>query len=139
MARTDHLPIDKTTYDLTSLTLKITKEFPRNLRELKVRIVNRSFDLAELIDIANSAEDKVPHLSDLLLSARTLERQFRLARDHRAISIPQHAEAIKVTQSVIRQATGWRKYEQSPAARRSRPSGPRDFSSGRAATGEVRE
>lgn len=56
------------------------------------------------------AEAREPHLLKLLERIATVETVARICRDKRFIAVPAYARLVKHTQSVGRQANGWRKH-----------------------------
>ena len=65
--------------------------------------------LVVLIFRANGAADKRPYLSEMIERTVVTGLLLRLAKDMRLISIGQYAEAVELTNSVGKQANGWRK------------------------------
>lgn len=113
MAIHTNLPIYKVTYDLFSLVTQITRSFPRDVRSMGGKIRDECIDLLLLIYRANSSRDKVPYLDALLERLQVTELLLRLSRDMRFISTGQYARAIELTDSVGKQANGWRKHSAS--------------------------
>ena len=66
-------------------------------------------DVLVLIYRANSAIDKAPHLTEVIERLQVMELLLRLSMDMRFISQGQYATAIKATDSIGKQANGWRK------------------------------
>lgn len=64
-----------------------------------------------LIFRANVAANKIPHIDQLLERLQIIELTMRLSRDMRFISIKQYATVIEYTDSVGKQAQGWRKQQ----------------------------
>lgn len=111
MAIHTNLPIYKVTYDLFSLVTRITRNMPRDVRvSVGGKIRDECVELLVLIYRANSALEKVPHLGALLERLQVVELLLRLARDMRLISTRQYGQAIELTSSVGKQASGWRKH-----------------------------
>lgn len=108
MAFHTKLPIYKVAYDLLSEATACTANFPRPFRRIGDRVRDLCIDTALLIAKANAAVNKVPHLADLLDRNGELELLLRLCVDKRFISRAQYAKAIELTQSVGRQANGWK-------------------------------
>lgn len=116
MALTTALPIYKVTYDLLTLVTPLTANMPRSHKgTLGKRLAEECMDLVVLIYRANSARDKAPHLQQLLERMQVVELLLRLSRDLRLISTGQYANAIALTDTVGKQANGWRKHAASPA------------------------
>lgn len=110
MALHSQLPIYKVAYDLLSVATDVTRNMPRDYKtSIGGRIRDECVDLVVLIFRANIARNKVPHLEDLLERLQVAELLFRLSRDKRFISIGQYAHAIELTNSIGKQANGWRK------------------------------
>jgi hypothetical protein len=121
MAIHTSLPIYKVTYDLLGLVVDIVKNMPREFKQsIGGEIRDECVKVTVLVFRANVAEDKVPHLTELIERLQVAELLLRLARDKQFISTGQYARAIKLTDSIGKQATGWRKAS-TPVASRSRP------------------
>jgi hypothetical protein len=104
------LPIYKVSYDLLHHVARITSSFPRNFKKsLGEKLLNECVDVLELIYRANVARDKVPYLSKLIERLQVMELLLRLSNDMKFISDAQYAAAIKGTDTIGRQANGWRK------------------------------
>ncbi len=112
------LPIYKVSYDLLQLVADVTQHFPRNFRQsLGGKLRDECVELLVLIYRANSATDKVPHLIDLLERLQVAELLLRLSKDMRFLSLDKYARAIQFTDSIGKQANGWKKKSRpSPAA-----------------------
>lgn len=110
MALHSQLPIYKVAYDLLSVATDVTRNMPRDYKtSIGGRIRDECVDLVVLIFRANTARNKVPHLEDLLERLQVAELLFRLSKDKRFISTGQYAQAIELTNSIGKQANGWRK------------------------------
>ena len=110
MAIHTELPIYKLAYDLLGIAADLVKNMPRDFKGSFGKKINEEcIEILVLIARANTARQKVSHIEDLLERVRVAELLIRLARDKRFISIPQYAEAVKLTGQVGRQATGWKK------------------------------
>lgn len=110
MALHTELPIYKDAYELLTVAVEITRSIPRDFKKLigeKVR--EECLEIGILIFRANSHRDKVPHITTMLERLQVVELILRLARDMRLISTGQYAKAAKLTQSIGRQASGWKK------------------------------
>ena len=117
MAIHTHLPIYKEAYELLSLTAKVTKNMPKDVRgSIGTEIRNLCLQSVILIARANAATDKAPHLTTLLEHVQTAEILFRLSKDQRYISTGQYANAIAITDSIGKQASGWKKQTAAVAA-----------------------
>jgi hypothetical protein len=110
MAIHTQLPIYKVAYDLLSVATDVTKNMPRDFKaSIGAHIRTECVDLVVLIFRANLSRNKVPHLDALLERLQVTELLFRLSKDKRFISTGQYAQAIRLTDSIGKQANGWRK------------------------------
>ncbi|BAK75780.1 hypothetical protein NH8B_0948 [Pseudogulbenkiania sp. NH8B] len=118
MALHTTLPIYKVTYDLLVLVTELTRNMSRDFKStLGNDLRKECVDLVLLIYHANSASDKVPHLSKMLERLQVVELTLRLCSDLHLISRGQYAKAIALTDQIGKQANGWRKKSAStPAA-----------------------
>lgn len=113
MAITQHLPIYQLARDLTSLAADLTKNMPRDFkRTLGEKVLVECIDMSILIFRANVAEGerRVGFIQQLLESNQVVELILRLCVDRRLISKGQYARAVEITESLGRQATGWKKH-----------------------------
>lgn len=116
MALHTNLAIYKVAYDLFKEVTDITRNMPRDFKlSLGGRIRDEALTIVTLIFRANVAQgtEKVPHLSALLEHVQVVELLLRLSRDMRFISTKQYASAIQFTDSVGKQANGWRRHSAS--------------------------
>lgn len=110
MAIHTELPIYKVAYDLLGVVIQLVKNMPREVKQsIGAKIRDECIEVSTLVFRANVAQDKAPHLLDLLEHLQVAELLLRLARDHRFISTGQYAQAIALTGSIGKQANGWRK------------------------------
>lgn len=135
MAIHTRLPIYAVTYDLLGAVVDAVKNMPRDVKGI---VGERMFAdvllLTTLIERANRADDKRPELLQLLERAGEIETLLRVCVERKYISRGQYAAAILLTQSIGKQANGWRKSSSaSPTASASRRAGPSDLQPGRAA------
>lgn len=115
MAIHTELPIYKVAYDLLSVATDYVVNMPRPIKAaLGGRVSGLCVDSVLLIAKANAARNKVPHLEVLLERVDELQLLLRLCRDKRFISTAQYAKAVDLTNSVGKQANGWKKYAASP-------------------------
>ncbi len=113
MAITQHLPIYQLARDLTSLAADLTKNMPRDFkRTLGEKVLVECIDMSILIFRANVAEGqgRLDFIQQLLERNQVVELILRLCVDRRLISQAQYARAIEITDSLGRQATGWKKH-----------------------------
>lgn len=116
MAIHTQLPIYKVAYDLLDVVTDLVKNMPRDFKQsIGGKISQECVEIVVLIFRANCARDKVPHLGELIERLQVAELLLRLSRDKRLISTKQYAQAIELTNSVGKQAGGWRRSALSPA------------------------
>lgn len=121
MAIHTQLPIYKVAYDLLNLATDMTKNMPRDFKlSLGGKIRDECLALLVLIYRANVADDKVPALTALGERVQVAELLIRLCCDKRFISKGKYAKAIFLTDSIGKQANGWRKSSSRPVAPASR-------------------
>lgn len=111
MALHTKLPIYKVAYDLLSVAVDYVQNMPRPFKAaIGGRVRDLCVDIVLLIFKANCAADKTPYLDALLEQLEELQLLLRLCQDKRFISKSQYANAVALTDSVGRQAHGWRKH-----------------------------
>lgn len=111
MALHHQLPIYRTAYELLDVAVEITRHIPRDFKRLigeKVR--EECLEIMVLIFRANVCRNKVPHIEELLERLQIVELVLRLSKDKKFISVGQYGRAVKLTQSIGKQANGWKKY-----------------------------
>ena len=110
MARHEHLPIYKLSYELLVQVVQVTKEFPREFKfTLGQRLRDEVIELLVLIYRANSQKDKAPVISELLERILVVELLVRLCHDLRILTRKHYAALVQMTVSLARQAEGWKK------------------------------
>jgi hypothetical protein len=110
MALHTHLPIHKLAYDLLGLAVDLIRNMPRDIKlSLGAVIREECIHMLLLIAKANAAADKTPHILELLEARETVELLLRTCVDKRFISRSQWARAVEMTESIGKQAGGWRK------------------------------
>lgn len=117
MALHTQLPIYKVAYDLLDIVTDLVKNMPRDGKQsIGGKISAECVEIVVLIFRANCARDKATHLGDLIERLQVAELLLRLARDKRLIATGGYAKAIELTQSIGKQANGWRRSSAAPAA-----------------------
>ena len=117
MAISTNLPIYKVAYDLLNVTTELVKHMPRDFKNsIGSKISAECVEIVVLIFRANCAREKAPHLGELIERLQVAELLLRLSRDKRLISTSGYAQAIELTSSVGKQASGWRRSALSPAS-----------------------
>lgn len=110
MAIHSDLPIHKIAYDLLGVTIDLVKNMPRDIKPVVgFPMRDQCVNLSVLIQRANTARNKVPHLDALIEGVGVIELLLRMSRDKRYIGLKQYAAAVLLTTSIGKQATGWRK------------------------------
>ena len=110
MAQYRHLPIYRLTYELLQRVVDVTKEFPREYKfTLGQKLKDEVIEMVVLIYRANSTEDKVPVIETFLERLQVVELLVRLCRDMRIMSTKLYASVIEKTESLGKQAQGWKK------------------------------
>ena len=115
MATHTSLPIYKVAYDLLDVITDLVKNMQRDhKRNLGDKLTTECIDITVLVFRANVAQDKAPHLLELLERLQVIELMIRLAMDKRLISRPGYAKAVELTTSIGKQANGWRRSASRP-------------------------
>jgi hypothetical protein len=112
MALHHELQIYKAAYDLLGMAFDITQNFPRDFkRSVGEKIRHECTELMVLIFRANVARDaaKIPHQEEILERVQVVELLLRVAKDKQWLAVKKYSEAILVTESVSKQAQGWKK------------------------------
>lgn len=111
------LPIYKVAYNLADLAVDLIKNMPREVKAvIGGELRDECLRLLVLIFRANVATDKRVHLTQLIERQQVVELLLRLSRDKRFISTGQYARAVQLTESIGKQANGWRKASASSPA-----------------------
>jgi hypothetical protein len=110
MATHTHLPIYKVAYDLLDVVTDLVKNMQRDFkRSIGEKINAECIEITVLVFRANVAQDKSPHLMELLERIQVIELLVRLAMDKRLISRTSYAKAIELSTSIGKQANGWKR------------------------------
>ena len=95
--------------------IQLVKNMPREVKQsIGGKVRDECIEISTLVFRANVAQDKGPHLLEILERLQVAELLLRLARDHHFISTGQYAKAIALTGSIGKQANGWRKSADRP-------------------------
>ena len=108
--------IYKAGYELFDVVVEairqMRKDFKRTLgdklRDECIEILTLIFD----VNTSPGPKARVKYLKRIIRRVTKLELLLRLAKDKKLIAAAHHAKAIALTQSVGRQASGWKKSEQ---------------------------
>lgn len=110
MAKYEHLPIYKQTYDLLIRTMIATKDFPREYKyTLGQKMKDEIVELVVLIYKANSALDKEQHIAMILERVQVIQLLMRLSHDMKILTRKHYAAIAEMTDSLGRQAQGWQR------------------------------
>ncbi len=110
MALHTQLPIYKVAYGLFDLSTDLAKNMPRDFKaSIGGKLRDECVEIVVLIFRANTAQEKAPHLSSLIERLQVAELLLRLSCDKRLITKGQYAAAIELTQSIGKQAGGWKR------------------------------
>jgi hypothetical protein len=117
MANHQHLPIYRVAYDLFNLVTNIVANMRRDFKQSIGNEINRDcLRIVVLIARANAARDKTPYLNELLERLQVVEFLCRITCDKKLISPGKYASVIELTNSVGKQASGWRRSPASPVS-----------------------
>ncbi len=110
MALHTPLPIYQTSYDLLGVAGDVVLNMRRDAKKVYGdQIINGCIEVALHVRRANMAVDKEPFLLLLLERLEVIELVCRLCRDKGSIPTRHYAEIVQRTQSIGKQANGWRK------------------------------
>lgn len=110
------LEIHKVAEELLSVTLNLVRNIPRDLKQVVgAKLRDESLQVMVLIGRANMSRNKLPHLNELLESIWMINYLLRAITNMGLISKGQHAQAMRLTASVGKQANAWKKSATAPA------------------------
>lgn len=110
MAIHTELPIYKVAYTLLDVVTDLVKNMQRDFkRTIGEKIAVECVEITILVFRANVAQDKAPHLMELIERLQVINLMLRLAMDKRLISRGAYASAAELTTSIGKQANGWRR------------------------------
>ncbi|MDH0293373.1 four helix bundle protein [Pseudomonas sp. GD04087] len=116
MALHTDLEIHRSAEELLGVTFKLVRHIPRDMKQLiggKLR--DEALQVLVLIGRANMDRNRRQHLDQLLESVWMINHLMRAMVNERFISVAQHAQAMKLTASIGRQANAWKKSATAPA------------------------
>ena len=112
MALHSALEIYKAAYDLLGAAGDVIMNMRRDAKKVfGEKIIDACIELDLHIRAANMAQDKEPHLLRLLERLEVIELLSRVCRDRGYIPPRHFAKLVERTQSIGKQANGWRKAE----------------------------
>lgn len=114
MALAQDLPIYRTTFELASVIIDYVQQFPRAFKfNLGDKLVDASLALFEYILLANRSwknrSARVTYIQEFLLKFEHLKVLIRLCTEKRIISLKQASRLALLTDSIGKQAAGWKK------------------------------
>ena len=111
MAMHTDLQIYKVSMDLFKLATGLTRNIPRDLKQvISKRVMDDCMEILTLIGRANSNRDKRPHLELLLEKVHQVDLVMSLCTESRFISPEQQSKTILLTSSIGKQANAWKRY-----------------------------
>lgn len=118
MAQYRHLPIYRLTYELLQRVMVVSKDFPREYKfTMGQKIKDEVIEMVLLIYRANSSENKLSHIEILLERLQVIELLLRLCHDMKLIPMKSYSSVVEMTESIAKQAQGWKKSAGSPKTR----------------------
>ena len=110
MAKYEHLPIYKQTYDLLLRVMTATKNFPREYKyTLGQKLKDEIIELVVLIYRANSVTDKAAFVAQIVERVQVIQLMIRVAHDIKILPRRHYAALSEMTDNLARQAGGWLK------------------------------
>lgn len=116
MSRYQHLPIYKKSYEMLTRTVVAIKSFPREHKfTIGQKIHEEVVELVVLIYRANATADKERIIDEILERVEVIGLLVRLSHDLRILQKTHYAALVEMTESISRQAQGWRKFSRKDA------------------------
>lgn len=110
MSRYQHLPIYRMTYELLQRVTVATKDFPREFKfTIGQKLQDEVIGLVVLIYKVNASAVKTDLIEVLLERIQVVELLIRLSQDLRIMTKKHYAALVEMTESLAKQAQGWRK------------------------------
>lgn len=111
MAKYDHLPIYKQTYDLLFKVTDLTKHYPRDFKSFAGSIREEISEVIFLIYKANSnKQQRVEFIQRILDKMETVQLSLRLSCDMKFITVKQFSLIAALLVNIVKQAHGWLDY-----------------------------
>jgi len=109
MALHSNLPIYKVAYELLQLVTKLVKDMPRDAKvSMGSKLRDECISMVVMIFRANVARNKTEHLLNVIEHVLVAELILRLSKDMHFIPHGGYAQAILLTDSIGKQANGWK-------------------------------
>jgi len=110
MARYEHLPIYKKTYDISLRVMMATRNFPRDYKILLgQKLRDEITDIVTEIYCANNAEYKEEHIREIMKRIQAFYFHLRVAHGLKILPNDHYSAISKMTDDLSRQAQGWLK------------------------------
>jgi hypothetical protein len=108
MAQYQHLPIFKAAYQLMEAIAIKTKDYPANYRStIGYQLNTEALALVMSIFKANQHADKSVYIKETIQLTEMIEMLIRLSKDLKLINIESHAKFVELTDSILKQSSGW--------------------------------
>lgn len=108
MARYEHLPIHKATYDLNLYFFKLSQNFPKDYKYgIALEIKGLLTEVLDLIIIANSSQDKSPVLQKASLTLERVRFKVRLLKDMKVIKTKSYEFFFRQILEITAQVKKW--------------------------------
>lgn len=110
MANYESLPLYKLTFDILQLVTEKTKNFNNDYKyTIGKAVFNDSTKLVHQMSKAGISKNKSVHIEQMIELLEMIEITIRLSKELRLINITAYAEITTLTQSALKQSTGWLK------------------------------
>lgn len=104
------LPIYKSSIDLFKLAMGLTRNIPRDLKQIvSKQVMSDCLEILTLIGRANSNHEKWPYLVLVLEKLHQVDLVMRLCAESRFITHDQQSKTILLTSAIGKQANAWKK------------------------------
>jgi len=108
MARYDHLPVYKISYELLILIFRITKDFSREYKyTIGQEVKKESIEMITNIYRANSRVDKKELIQKAGENIEVIRLYFRLLKDLQQIGVKKLVSANEKIESISKQLNAW--------------------------------
>lgn len=112
MARVEHLEIYKTSYSLLVVVTQAIRNFPRDFKfslgdKLRVECIELTMDIYRANSVKKCRSEIIERIIERI---NVIQLVLRLAKDLHLINIKKFAELAEITDSIVRQASGWNSY-----------------------------
>ncbi|PLX21396.1 four helix bundle protein [Candidatus Parcubacteria bacterium] len=110
MARYDHLPVYKTSYDLLLFVFQITKDMNREYKyTLGQEIKKETVEMISYIYRANSRMDKKDLIGKSIENIEVIKLYFRLLKDLKQINLKKMVYITEKIESISKQLNAWQR------------------------------